>query len=116
MSLNNQQRRATASELAQHCHASGLSRDEMLKRTGRSEQDCDAAFAVDDVMNPAHVWLLRDILEDACRDRGASVTPFSVLTEDKRDAAWHWCGYRKESSVWLEGRRWRTGMVHHLVF
>ena len=46
-------------------------------------------------MNPADVWLERDAIEDAVREAGNTLLPYSRLTDSMREAAALWFGYRR---------------------
>lgn len=92
MSLNSPQRARTAAEFAANLAASGLTREELRERTGLKPARFDSALSMAPGTNPGDAWLLRDTLETAVAEADAPLTPFSVLTDDPREAAAGWFG------------------------
>lgn len=91
MSLNADQRKRTADELAENAVLSGLTRTELIERSGLTSSRLDSALGVGGA-NPADVWLLRDVLETAVLEVGRTPVAYSVLTEGMRSAAGAWFG------------------------
>lgn len=92
MSLNDQQRRQTASEFAMNVTRSGLSRDQVRERAALPLERFSAALGVTPDAHPADVWQVRDTLEQVVREAGATPVPHTVLTEEMRGAAAVWFG------------------------
>lgn len=91
MSLNRTQRAATSRELLANLELAGLDRPQLRQLTGWSAQRVTAALELNGA-DPADVWQLRDLLEQAVRDAGGSPVEFTVLTERARAAARGWFG------------------------
>lgn len=91
MSLNNKERDNTAQEFEANLAASGLSVEELRERTELSSRDFTTAFTVENA-NPVHVWIVREKLENAVKEAGGTLTPFSKLQENMRTAANMWFG------------------------
>ncbi len=79
----------TVDELKANLAASTLTLTEVAHDLSFTTDDIRAVLDVDHV-DPADVWLLRDYLEQAVRDRGDQPTAFTVLTESNRRRARSW--------------------------
>ncbi|MFT3889354.1 MAG: DUF2316 family protein [Arachnia sp.] len=92
MSLNDAQRRATASEFARNLELAGLTRDELRERCGLTPSSFALAMDVRPGCDPVDVWLIRDTLETAVKEAGGTPVPFSAMPERMRAAAGRWFG------------------------
>lgn len=102
MSLSAETLRQARIELVAALEQSGLSRAEVAADLGFTEEGLAAAVAVDRGADPVEVWMVRDYLEQAARDRGAEPYPHTVLTEELRIAALKWFDLRQPP--WLAAR------------
>lgn len=89
MSLNQNEVKRTGEELRAYFATSGLSREDLASRTGLSGADVDAVLAMNGA-SPVAVWAVRDVLNAVVREIGASVEPWSVLTDAARVRAQQW--------------------------
>ncbi|WP_312980143.1 DUF2316 family protein [Corynebacterium sp.] len=92
MSLNDQQRRQTASEFAENLTRSGLSPEEVRERAALPLERFSAALEVTPDAHPVDVWWVRDTLEQMVRESGVDPVSHAVLTEEMRGAAAVWFG------------------------
>lgn len=97
MSLTSTQKRQTATEFTANLGLSGLTRQELQAATGLPQDRFEAALAVENA-DPSDVWLIRDTLEKAVQDAGATLVPFSVLTETMRGPAAAWFGLPSQTA------------------
>lgn len=91
MSLNANEREATRKELGQNLLMSGLDSEMLASRLGRPEQDVQDALNVNGT-DPGLVWAVRDALVNQIEADGGEPVPFTVLTDDARQAANGWFG------------------------
>ena len=87
MSLNGTDRAQASQELMASYNLAGLSRDEIQHDLGFTPQQLERALAVRPTSDPAQMWLLRDYLDRAIRDRGRKPAGYTVLTDTARVAA-----------------------------
>ncbi len=86
MRLTRAERDKTAREFEENLQRSGLTFDELRDLTGLSESRFIKAFLVmERGTDPADIWLIRDLLENAVRHKGIDPVPFTVLPEENRD-------------------------------
>ncbi len=91
MSLSTRQKQHTRAELQANLELSGLSSAELQQVIGWTLPRLTGALTITGA-DPADVWRLRDVLENAVRDAGRDPVPFSVLTEEVRASASVWFG------------------------
>ena len=92
MSLNAEQRDGTRRELRRNLELSGLTTDAVAVELGFSDERLDATLEVAPDSDPADVWMLRDVLEQAVRRAGGTPERYSVLTDTARVDAQRWFG------------------------
>lgn len=90
MSLTPDQIARTRGELRENLELTGLSEDQVTADLQWPVQRLQAALHVGGHTDPVDVWELRDYLERAVLDAGASPVPFSTLTAENRALARRW--------------------------
>jgi len=90
MSLDRAELVRTRTELAANLDLTGLTREQVAADLGYDATRLSAALEPDGSGDPVDVWQLRDYLDQAVRDAGATPVPFTVLTERSRVMAGTW--------------------------
>lgn len=90
MSLTEAEKIRTSQELRANLQLSGVTPDQLCVDLGFSARQLEDTLHVRGGSRPRDVWLLRDHLEDLVRDAGGVAAPYSVLTEQARQAAAGW--------------------------
>lgn len=87
MSLNGIERAQASQELLASHDLAALSRDDIQRDLGFTALQLERTLAVRPTYDPAHMWLLRDYLDRAVRERGRQPATHTVLTDAARAAA-----------------------------
>lgn len=85
----------TSQELAANLALTGLSVEQVADDLDLAPDYVAGLIAMSGAQDPADVWLLRDYLEKAVLDAGATPQPFTVLTEPSRHLASRWFRLRE---------------------
>lgn len=95
MSLNPEQLARTREELHANLARTGLAETAVAADLGWSAERLAAALTPGGAADAVDVWELRDYLEQAVRDTGATPVPFTVLTPGNKLRARMWFRLRK---------------------
>ncbi|MGX6600991.1 DUF2316 family protein [Micromonosporaceae bacterium Da 78-11] len=95
MSLNDEERARTGQELAENFRLAGSTPDEIRAALDFSFEQFEDTLTVRPGGRPQDVWLLRDHLEDLIRAQGVTPVPYTVLTDEAREAAAVWFPLRR---------------------
>lgn len=89
--LTRQETLATKAERAENFNRLGYDLAQVAKDLEISQEDLQAVLAMS-YPNPAHVWMLRDYLEDMLLAQGSEVYPFSKLANHSAN---RWYSYER---------------------
>ncbi|WP_062520153.1 DUF2316 family protein [Demequina silvatica] len=95
MSLNRTEVARTGVELTANLERAGITREQVLEDLQFSERRLKETLRVGPASDPADVWLLRDYLDRAIRERGDVPQAWTVLTDQARQRATHWFALRE---------------------
>ena len=95
MSLNEEQREGTRRELAKNLELSGRTSAAIALELDWDPTRVAHTLAIDESSDPADVWMLRDALERAVRERGGVPERYSVPTDAPHRSAQRWFGLPK---------------------
>ncbi|WP_062460928.1 DUF2316 family protein [Demequina soli] len=94
MSLTRTEVARTGRELAANLERSGITREQAADDLGFSARRLTETLRVGPASDPADVWLLRDYLDRAIRERGDIPQAWTVLTDEARLRAARWFALR----------------------